>query len=361
MPRLIGLMSGTSADGIDGVLIELDAGGALRMIATHQQTIPDALRARVLAVQAGAAATPDELCALDIELGEVFAQAAGVLLARHGSEVAAIGSHGQTVRHAPHGPFPFSAQLGNPSVIAERTGITTIADFRARDVAAGGQGAPLAPGFHDAVFRDDREDRLIINIGGIANLTWLARDHGPVGFDTGPGNGLMDAWAQRHCGTPLDAGGAWAASGTVDPALLERLLADPYFQRTAPKSTGKEYFNPAWLDHALAGAAVPPQDVQASLLELSVQSMAAAARTLASVQALYLCGGGVHNTALCQRLGDVLPWPVRTTAALGWDPDWVEAAAFAWLAHRHLAGLPGNVPGVTGARREVVLGGCYPA
>ena len=361
MPLFIGLMSGTSADGIDGVLVDLDADGGLRIVDTHQQTIPDPLRARVLDVQAGAAATPDELCALDVELGEWFAQAAGALLARHGSEVVAIGSHGQTVRHAPAGPFPFSAQLGDPSVIAERTRITTIADFRARDVAAGGQGAPLAPGFHDAVFRDDGEDRLIVNIGGIANLTWLARGRKPAGFDAGPGNGLMDAWAQRHRDTPLDAGGAWAASGAVDAALLERLLADPYFQRAAPKSTGKEYFNLAWLDHALAGTAVPPQDVQATLLELSVQSIAAAARTLACVQAVYLCGGGVHNTALCRRLGDVLPWPVRTTASLGLDPDWVEAAAFAWLAHRHLAGRPGNVPGVTGARREVVLGGRYPA
>lgn len=371
----IGLMSGTSADAIDAALVRLPPAGerGIELVAVHKHPLPPEIRRRIQALtRPGAAADElEEAGALDTLLGELFAEAALALLAkakRRPEEVRAIGSHGQTLRHRPDGSAPFTLQIGNPAMIAERTGITTVADFRRRDLAAGGQGAPLVPAFHRHVFHVPGRARAILNIGGIANLTYLpAEPQGEVrGFDTGPGNTLLDQWIQRHRGEDYDRDGQWAAGGRVVPALLEALLADPYFARPPPKSTGREYFHLGWLERHLAAAASPapaPQDVQATLLRLTARSAARALREfLPPVEELYVCGGGAHNSALLAALAEELAGiPVRTTEALGLAPDWVEAAAFAWLAHQTLAGRPGNLPSVTGARREVVLGGIYKA
>jgi anhydro-N-acetylmuramic acid kinase len=282
-------------------------------------------------------------------------------------EIRALGSHGQTVRHHPAGAYPFTSQLGNPAVIAELTRITTVADFRARDVAAGGQGAPLAPGFHAAQFRSPAVDRVILNLGGIANITYLpsAGAQPVIGFDTGPGNTLIDQWTYRHRQQRFDRDGAWAATGRVSGALLERLLADPYFAMAPPKSTGREHFHLDWLQGHLAalGQVLAAQDVQATLLELTARSVARALTGFVpGVRELYVCGGGSHNRALMAALSERLPeMTLHTTEELGIHPDWVEAVAFAWLAHQTLEGLPGNLPSVTGARRPVILGAIYRA
>ncbi|HUY83437.1 MAG TPA: anhydro-N-acetylmuramic acid kinase, partial [Steroidobacteraceae bacterium] len=307
---------------------------------------------------------------LDVEIGRVFGRAATTLLERAGIAVAAvdaIGSHGQTIRHRIVPPTPFTWQIGDPSVIAEMTGITVVADFRRRDVAAGGQGAPLVPPFHDGVFRSDREDRVIVNVGGIANLTILRRGAPLLGYDTGPGNRLMDAWAQRHRGQPFDRDGAFAAIGRCDDDLLAEFLTEPYLARPAPKSTGRELFNLQWLEARLAAhrtrrGAAAPADVQATLREFTAATIVRAAAAHAPGAALYVCGGGAHNHGLLAALRRrAAPAPVTTTAALGMDPDYVEAAAFAYFAKRTLAGLPSNAASVTGARGPRVLGGIYPA
>ncbi|HXZ46380.1 MAG TPA: anhydro-N-acetylmuramic acid kinase [Pseudolabrys sp.] len=271
------------------------------------------------------------------------------------------------MRHRPRAAHPFTLQIGNPSVIAERTGITTVADFRARDMAAGGEGAPMVPAFHRYVLRSTKQNRTIINIGGIANVTYLPGDESqPVaGFDTGPGNTLLDQWIARHRAHPHDEGGQWAASGRLSNALLEYLLKDSFFESPPPKSTGREYFNMEWLDQRLQKISVPPDaaDIQATLLQLTALTIARAIRRfLPQTQEAYVCGGGAHNRELMKALAEQLPGvPVATTEALGLHPDWVEASAFAWLAHQTLAGLPGNLPSVTGARHAVIVGGIYTA
>jgi len=359
---LIGLMSGTSMDAIDAALVDF-SGGRPDIIATHSEPWPQPLREQLQA----AIELPDprmaDLSGTDAAAGAAFAAAANQLLASAGvapGAVRAIGSHGQTVHHAPAAPQPFSLQLGRADIIAARTGIGVVADFRRADIEAGGQGAPLVPAFHRAVFGDIDEPRVVLNIGGIANITILPGDHAtPVtGFDTGPGNTLMDLWIARHLGRMPDVDGAWAAGGTVQESLLDRMLADPWFSQPPPKSTGREYFNGDWVERQLAGVVYEPGDVQATLCALTVHSIAAAIRQYAPHTARVLvCGGGVHNTAVRAALATALdPVSVDSTLAYGIDPDWVEAAAFAWLAREHLAGRPGNLPGVTGARRPVVLG-----
>ncbi len=371
-PLYIGLMSGTSVDGIDAALVALPEGQRPRLVAAHGEPMPPALRERILAMTQPGDDEIDRVGELDVDIGRQFARAALNLLEKAGVDartVTAIGSHGQTVRHRPLARSPFTLQIGDPNTIAELTGITTVADFRRRDMAAGGQGAPLVPAFHDAVFRTTSENRLVVNLGGMANVTCLPAAAGePVrGFDTGPGNVLLDAWHERHHGTPIDRDGAWGRSGRVDDPLLDLLLADPYFDEAPPKSTGRERFSLAWLDERLAdlpdGDLLAACDVQASLVELTARSVAEAAERWGSGHgSVFLCGGGAHNAFLRERLAARLPGHrVTTTAELGVDPDWVEAMAFAWLAHRALAGLSGNLPAVTGARREVVLGGIYPA
>ena len=362
----IGLMSGTSVDGIDAALVSIPPAGGFAVVATHQHPLPDTVRLAIQSLMQPGTNEIDREGELDMQLGGLFAEATAALLRKSGmppSQIRAIGSHGQTIRHRPQAAHAFSRQIGNPSVIAETTGITTVADFRARDMAAGGQGAPLVPAFHAALFRKAGANRAIVNIGGIANITWLAGDARTevIGFDTGPGNTLLDLWTKQQLGRAYDQDGAWASSGKVLPALLTRLLDDSYFRQRPPKSTGREHFHLEWLAHHLASNEAP-QDVQATLAELSARSIADALRRLlpGTPQEVYVCGGGAHNRDLRVRLQAALGQiPLATTAALGLDPDWVEAAAFAWLAHQTLAGHPGNLPSVTGARRPVVLGGIY--
>jgi len=362
----LGLISGTSADGIDAALVAFDGTSSLRVVAANTTPYPGELRHRVLALAtSNAAIALDDYGRLDVEIGERFAAAAAALLREAGidrDEVSAIGSHGQTVRHRVGGAHPFTLQIGDASVIAERTGIATVADFRRADVAAGGQGAPLLPALHAAVFSDAAVPRAILNLGGIANLTLLQHGRDVIGFDSGPANCLLDAWAERHLGKPRDDDGVWARSGQVDAGLLAALLADPYFAAPPPKSTGREDFNLAWLDARLP-AGLAPADVQATLLALSAHTIADAVRTHApAMREIYACGGGVHNGALMNALRAQLPGlKVDSTAALGLHPDYVEAAGFAWLARARLIGEPGNLPSVTGARGPRLLGAIYPA
>ncbi|KFN49594.1 anhydro-N-acetylmuramic acid kinase [Arenimonas composti] len=357
-------MSGTSADGIDVALMDF-ADGA-RLLHARTLPLPDDVARDVLAwSQAQAEVHPDDLGRLDTRLGHAFADAAMRVLAEAGiaaPAVRAIGSHGQTLRHDPRGAAPFTWQLGDPNVIAERTGITVVADFRRRDVAAGGQGAPLMPAFHAALFADAGEDRAVLNLGGIANLTLLPRSGDVRGFDTGPANALMDAWIREQRGEAYDRDAAFAATGRVDEALLGRLRSDPWFAAPPPKSTGRDQFQLAWLRSR--GAPLPaPEDVQASLCELTAATVAEALRaTLPTARRLLVCGGGVHNPLLLRRLAARLPdVAVTSTAAAGVDPDFVEAAGFAWLARETLAGRPGNRPSVTGAAGPRVLGGIWRA
>jgi anhydro-N-acetylmuramic acid kinase len=363
-------MSGTSMDAIDAVLAEVSADN-FSVRAARSIDLPAAVadRLRRLAIPGGThpgdTDVLDELGYLDREIAELFAGAASALLAAAGVETAAvraIGSHGQTLRHRPRAAAPFTLQVGDPNVIAAATGIPVVADFRRRDVALGGQGAPLVPAFHAAVFAHPAEYRAVLNLGGIANLTLLPPGEPVTGFDTGPGNTLLDAWSRRHLGQAYDAGGAWAAGGRVDPQLLQRLLTHPYLALPAPKSTGPEDFSPAWLDAALAGAdPLEPADVQATLCEFTARTVVDALGGQPPARVI-VCGGGAHNRTLLGRLAALLPGAcVETSAAQDIDPDYVEAAAFAWLAARTLAGLPGNLPTVTGARCAAVLGAIWTA
>jgi anhydro-N-acetylmuramic acid kinase len=359
----IGLMSGTSVDGIDAALVRF--GAQPQVLCARTTPLDPGLAAEVLRLsQADAHIHLDDLGRLDTRLGQALAQAALELVAAAGvgdGDVVAIGSHGQTLRHAPTGPHPFTLQLGDANIIAERTGLTTVADFRRRDVAAGGQGAPLVPAFHASVFGDAREDRAVLNLGGIANLTLLPARGTVRGFDTGPGNGLMDGWALRHTGARFDRGGALAAAGHVDAGLLEALLAEPWLALPAPKSTGRDLFNGQWLEARLDGRPREVADVQATLCRFTAVSvMDALRRVLPDCQRLLVCGGGVHNPVLQAELA--ARWPglaIESTAAHGLDPDFVEAVAFAWLARETLAGRPGNLPEVTGARGARVLGAVH--
>lgn len=364
----IGLMSGTSADGINAVLVSITASGRTSLTASHLEPLPDDIRHEIHALTQPGGDEIGRLGALDTRLGSLLAEAAIAVLRTSGlaaGSVRAIGSHGQTVRHHPERTPPFTLQIGNPAVIAERSGITTVADFRRRDLAAGGQGAPLVPAFHAAQFRSATRSRAILNLGGIANVTYLPADPAtPVlGFDTGPANTLLDGWIRVRRGVDHDAGGAWAASGKVHEPLLAQLLNDPYFRAPPPKSTGRERFHLSWLNAALAGLSDKPADVdvQTTLLELTARSVAQAIYTqLPPVDEVYLCGGGAHNAALVGALARHLSRiEVRTTEALGLAPDWVEACAFAWLAHQTLEGQPGNLPSVTGARHPAILGAIY--
>lgn len=357
----LGLISGTSVDGIDAALVRFSP--APQVLFGRTYPLPAALADEVLRLsQAEARITLDEAGRLDTRLGQAFAAAALQALADSGTpahDVTAIGSHGQTLRHDPRGDAPFTLQLGDANVIAERTGITTVADFRRRDVAAGGHGAPLMPAFHAAVLRAEQEERAVLNLGGIANLTLMPRGGVVRGFDTGPANGLMDAWCLEHRGQPYDRDAAFAREGRVDETLLAALMADPWFALPPPKSTGRDQFQLQWLHARLGGQA--PADVQATLCELSVATVAdALRREQPGCARLLACGGGAHNPLLMQRLAARLPGvAVASTASVGLDPDFVEAAGFAWLARETLAGRPGNLPAVTGAAGPRVLGAVY--
>ncbi len=366
-PLYLGLMSGTSADGIDAALVRFPASGGCRFAAGHTLPWPTTLRERLVALgEGGTLDSLDELGELDARIGMAFAEAANAVLDHAGidpSQVRAIGSHGQTVRHRPAASPAFTLQLGDANRIAELTGITTVADFRRRDVAAGGQGAPLMPAFHLAMLGTASEDRAVLNLGGIGNLTLIPRQGTVLGFDTGPANALLDAWCQRHTGQCYDADGAFAASGTVDAALLQRWQDDAWFALPPPKSTGREQFHLAWAASALGPAPIAPADVQATLLELTAATVAEALlREQPGTARLLVCGGGVRNGQLMRRLAARLPgMVVESSAAHGLDPDQMEAMGFAWLAHRTLEGLAGNLPSVTGARGPRILGAIHPA
>ena len=366
----IGLISGTSADGIDAALVRFDGGDNTplhaELIAARTLPWQPDVRARLVWLgQGGALDSLDELGELDAQVGEAFAEAALAILETAGierSQVAAIGSHGQTVRHRPYVAHPFSLQIGDAARIVERTGITTIADFRRRDIAAGGHGAPLLPALHHALLHDPGEQRAVLNLGGIANLTLLPSDGAVRGFDTGPANALMELWCHEHTGRPYDEAGAWGATGQVDAALLERLLGDPWFAQPPPKSSGREHFQRKWLAPHLRSGAVPV-DVQATLRELTARTIAEALHaSQPDTQRVLVCGGGVHNPVLMETLRQVLPGvALASTAEFGLDPDHVEAMGFAWLARQTLAGKPGNLPTVTGAAGPRILGAIYPA
>lgn len=362
--RYIGVMSGTSLDGVDVVLAAIDDNTVAQQ-ASHCHPMPTALKQDILNICQGQRLTLSQLGQLDTRLGRLFADAVQTLLDKaelNPSDIMAIGCHGQTVWHEPVGEAPCTMQIGDNNQIAALTGITTVGDFRRRDIALGGQGAPLVPGFHYALLMHPVERRVVLNLGGIANISLLAPDVAVRGYDTGPGNMLLDAWIWRRLGLPYDKDGQWAASGHVSSVLLQRMLADPYFAQPAPKSTGREYFNLGWLEKQLVGLSpIAAQDVQATLVELTAVSIAEQVLLTGGCERLLVCGGGARNPQIMARLSALLPGiEVNTTDEFGVSGDDMEALAFAWLAARTLSGLPGNLPSVTGARRSTILGAIYP-
>jgi anhydro-N-acetylmuramic acid kinase len=356
-------MSGTSLDGLDIALIE--QAPAIRLIATHYIPMPETLRTELLGL---CASGPDEIARSAITQQnwvKLAAQGVQTLLDQQHlkpEDIRAIGSHGQTIRHEP--ARGFTVQIGNPALLTELTGITVVSDFRSRDVAAGGQGAPLVPAFHEALFEERAGNRAVLNIGGFSNLSLIEPGKPVAGFDCGPGNVLLDAWIHQQRGDNFDRDGQWAANGKVEPSLLNELLSDPFFVTKGPKSTGREVFNLPWLTQHLSKLPTfAAEDVQATLLELTALTIIESLQhAQADTQELLVCGGGAHNTTLMKRLANLLPnAKVSSTAAYGVDPDWVEAMAFAWLAHCCLEGIAANRPSVTGARGLRVLGAIYPA
>jgi len=367
MPELyIGLMSGTSLDGIDAALVDF-TNDKVQIAGFEYQPFPADLQNAIQRLS-----KPDSLIslkeygAMDARLGRLFADTVNTLLSKHSisaSSVNAIGSHGLTVYHAPEIKFPFSLQIADPNVIAELTGITTVADFRRRDIAAKGQGAPLVPAFHNAVFHDPDEHRCIVNIGGIANITVLPKYPSAevIGFDTGPGNTLMDLWIKLQQNQSYDRNGAWAKTGKIDHGLIDILKKDLYFNTVPPKSTGKEYFSLPWLYQYFDAFSYKAEDVQASLCFLTAVTICEAIKKHApDAERVLICGGGIHNDYLLELIQQQLEYPVESTELYGLHPDHVEAVAFAWLARQTLNSRPGNLKEVTGAVKSVILGGIYP-
>ncbi len=363
--RYIGVMSGTSLDGVDVVLAVIDENMVAQQ-ASYCHPIPGPLKQDILAICQGQSVTLSTLGRLDHRLGLLFAQAVQALMQREGLrpvDVVAIGCHGQTVWHEPAGDAPHTMQIGDNNLIVARTGVTVVGDFRRRDMALGGQGAPLVPAFHQALLAHPVERRMVLNIGGIANLSLLFPGRPVRGFDTGPGNMLLDAWIWRRCGLPFDRDAEWASQGRVILPLLQQMLNDPYFAQTPPKSTGREYFNYGWLERQLvAFPGLAPEDVQATLVELSAVTISEQVLLGGGCERLLVCGGGSRNPLLMNRLAGLLPGiEVSTTDEAGISGDDMEALAFAWLAARTMSGLPGNLPSVTGASRPTLLGAIYPA
>ncbi|MCD6056320.1 MAG: anhydro-N-acetylmuramic acid kinase [Gammaproteobacteria bacterium] len=367
-PYYIGVLSGTSADGVDAALVSIGKRD-IQLIETLELGYPDDLRKAILNLLHGQSAPFEEVAILDNKLGHHFARACLELMSKakvKAQEIRAIGSHGQTVRHQPTGDITYTIQIADPNRIAELTGVTTVADFRRRDIAAGGQGAPLVPAFHYALFYTDEKPRVVANIGGIANVTLLIPQEPVIGFDTGPGNTLIDAWSNQKRHIPYDAGGKWASIGTCHQGLLEQLLTMPFFQEKPPKSTGPEMFNIAWLEETLKkvfnnNTVLSDEDIQATLTELTAQSLCQALlqQNVPKSSELILTGGGAHNAYLRERIAAHWQGTVCRSDAYGISPDWVEAMAFAWLAHQTLEHQPGNLPAVTGAKRPCILGGIY--
>lgn len=363
----IGIMSGTSLDGVDVAAVRINH--SFEFIGAQCFPIPSQLRSEILSLTLPTDNEIDRLGVLDQQLGRLFAACTTTFisnLAINNAHIAAIGSHGQTIRHRPS--LNFTLQIGDPNVIAEHTGITTVADFRRRDIASGGQGAPLVPAFHHNVFLNPSSDRVIVNIGGMSNITLLsAKDSESLcGFDTGPGNVLLDSWIYKHTGNLYDKNGEWAATGRHNPSLLDHWLKTPYFSEPPPKSTGRELFNLTWIEQGIIDTGcehLPAQDIQATLLELTACTIAQAINNSDLIMPeVYLCGGGAHNALLLARIKEhTHAAKVSTTTDLHLEPDWVEAAAFAWLAHQAIHQRTGNHPAVTGAVGHRILGGIYQA
>lgn len=365
----LGLMSGTSLDGVDAVLMDM-SGTKPTVLAAGFTTMPDDIRKELAMLCLKGEASLKKIGELDHRLGELYALAANELLTSQNTDaeedVKGIGCHGQTIWHAPWGDFPFTMQIGDANIIAARTGITTVADFRRKDVAFGGQGAPLVPAFHEAVFTRPDTLTVVLNIGGISNISVLNPGLPTLGYDTGPGNLLLDAWTEKHLGERFDRDAAWAKTGNVVQPLLDHLMDETFFSQKAPKSTGRELFSLTWLQDKLTHFGhVAARDVQATLVELTARSISQELQKYPenkTAQQLLVCGGGAKNPLLMQRLSLLLPsWSVGTTTEHGLDVDYVEAAAFAWLACQRLSNLPGNLPSVTGASRYASLGAIYPA
>jgi len=361
----VGVMSGTSVDGIDVVLLEIRDNPAIKILATHSQPFPSQLRSDLLTLMQPGKNEIDRAGELHKALGLVYAQAVNKLIGQlempTAEEIAVIGCHGQTVRHRPDNKHPFSLQLGCGATLAQQTGISVVTDFRSADMAVGGQGAPFAPFFHHFVFSDENKIRAIVNLGGIANITILNGRNSDtvVGFDSGPANGLMDAWVQKHLNAAFDEDGKWAASGTPNVGLLDCMRKEPYLKRSAPKSTGRERFNYAWIEamQKQYNQTVSPQDVQSTLGRFTAESIAM--QIPKSVDEIFVCGGGSRNPWLVEQLRETCHAPVKTTLELGVDPQWVEAAAFAWFAHQTLEKKKITIPSVTGAKKSVVTGALY--
>ncbi|RUR30795.1 anhydro-N-acetylmuramic acid kinase [Vreelandella andesensis] len=366
----VGLMSGTSLDGIDAALVAITPHSPPKLIATYALPMPQSLHNLLLSLCHAKQVSFAALAEAESAFCQLQANAVNALLAQQQispAQIHAIGSHGQTIEHAPsghHGGPAYTLQLDNPSLLAELTGCTVVADFRRRDLAAGGQAAPLAPAFHQALFGRQQSEQLVLNLGGFANLTWLPSDTSipALGFDTGPANVLLDAWFSKHHNGRFDQNGVWATGGQIDQALLARLLNEPFFHQPPPRSTGRELFHLAWLENKLTGNE-SAEDVQATLAELTAISVAQGIQHLpiaSNRMTLIACGGGAHNAYLMARLATHLPNAAfKSPADLGWPEDWIEAGAFAWLAHQRLHNLPGNLPSVTGASGPRVLGGIY--
>lgn len=352
----IGLMTGTSVDGIDAVLARI-GDDHFSLLGTLSQPIPAPLRDDILALCQPGSNEIDRAGRVNLQLAGHYANTCQTLLAQAGitpEQVRAIGCHGQTIRHRPQPPG-FSVQLGCPDSLAVATGMPVVSNFRNKDMALGGQGAPLVPPFHRQLFARPDQRIAVVNIGGMANVTLLENGQLTGGFDTGPGNVLMDSWIQQHHQQAYDRNGDWAASARPDSTLLTTLLDDPYFHQPPPKSTGRERFSRDWLNAQLANHSLPDDVIQATLAELTAHSISDALNNFQPDHVL-ICGGGAHNQHLLERLQALLDTPVTSTAEHGLDPDWVEAAAFAWLAWARMEGKAGNAPVVTGASREAVLG-----
>ncbi|HOY69477.1 MAG TPA: anhydro-N-acetylmuramic acid kinase [Methylotenera sp.] len=358
----IGLMSGTSLDGVDVALVDFKTQHP-QVVTTHFLAFPADLRAQILALQHPSTNELEITCQIGNQLAHLYAAAVNVLLEVNqisAQNITAIGCHGQTIRHRPE--LGFTLQIGNNALLAELTNITVVGDFRSRDIAAGGQGAPLVPAFHQAIFAHPQKNRMIVNIGGIANITFLAKTGQVLGFDSGPGNMLIDSWTKLRHGKDYDANGAWAATGIVLDSLLFDMLAEPYFALPPPKSTGRDLFNDNWLKRHLLYPHLRSQDVARTLVELTAQTIVDAIfKTCHHVDEVYLCGGGAHNALLVDslkaKLGNI---PLANTDALGVGVDWLEAVAFAWLAQQTITGKTSNLPEVTGAAGTRILGAIYP-
>jgi anhydro-N-acetylmuramic acid kinase len=358
----IGIMSGTSLDGVDAALVSFE-NGTCQLKETQFLAYPDTLKAELLALHEPQHNELEAACILGCRLARLYADTVNQLLKKakvNAADITAIGCHGQTIRHRPEQEF--TLQIGNNALLAELTNISVVGDFRSRDIAAGGQGAPLVPAFHQAIFGSTKVNRAIVNIGGIANITYLGKNGSVLGFDTGPGNMLLDSWCKLKTGKDYDKNGDWAATGVVIDSLLTNMIAEPYFALPPPKSTGRDLFNDHWLKQHQLYPHLRPQDLARTLLALTAYTIADSIMTDCNdTDEVYVCGGGAHNTLLINTLNAALGnTQVKPTNVLGIDVDWVEAVAFAWLAKQTIENQPSNLPAVTGAKGLRVLGAVFP-